>query len=124
MSEAMGLDSHIATNPHYRNQLSSRLVALHLASAQRQRSNPVAHCREIQAAYRIDSSDARVRQASSQCETIARGMLGGARSASPSRRRTIYGQILSMVPNNSSVARTARDARDAMRRAQSYDEDE
>jgi len=124
MSEAMALDARIANNPHYRSQLRSHLVALHLASAQRQRSNPVNHCREIQAAYRIDSTDGRVRQASSQCETIARGMLNGARSAPATRRRTIYGQILSMVPNDSQVARTARDARDAMRRAQSYDEDE
>jgi len=125
MSQAMALDGRIATNPRYRSQLRGHLVQLHLANANRQRSNPVRRCQEVQLANRIDSSNADVRRASHECEAVARGMMAGAARQPVGRRGEIYGRVLRMVPPSSAIARDAgRLAAQSRRQTQSYDEDE
>lgn len=124
MSQALALDGRIARNPRYAGQLRSHLVQLHLADAQRLRSNPVAQCRAVQTAYRIDSDHAEVARAVASCEAIARGMLSGAASQPPERRTALYEQIITMVPPSSAVGNDARRLRDAQRRTTAVDEDE
>ena len=124
MQQAMALDAQIAHNAHYRNQLRQRLVAIHLGAASRS-SRDVERCRHVRSARLVDPRNSEVRSRVSQCESIARGMMSAAAGQSPARQATLYRQILGMVPPSSSIANDARQRLNAaVRRSQSFDDDE
>lgn len=123
MEQAAALDARIARNPHYRNQLRPRIAASYLSAARRER-NITQRCISVRQALMADPGNRSATSLSRACEAEARRLITNAAGRSPRDAMRVYQQVLTIVPNSSPSARTARSRLESLRRRVGADEDE